>query len=98
MTTRGIASDEIMISGRWETVAGKVRADEVCRRIEDLITNYLVELGKDASGWDRLFVDPSDGRYWELTYPDSQLHGGGPPRLANLAKSEAGVKYGHLKL
>jgi Immunity protein 27 len=43
---------------------------------------------------DVLYVDPSDSRYWELIYPDSQLHGGGPPTLRNLSEAAARKKYG----
>jgi hypothetical protein len=98
MTGPRIASHETEIRGRWIMVGGRVEADDDCRRIDELVAHKLRELGQDATGWDRLFVDPGDGRHWELTYPESELHGGGPPRLRYLQESEARAKYGHLKL
>ncbi|HZN02224.1 MAG TPA: Imm27 family immunity protein [Candidatus Polarisedimenticolia bacterium] len=94
MTAALIASHETEIRGKWNMIGGKVEADDQCLRIEDLVTQHLREVGRDATGWDRLFIDPQDGRYWELTYPESELHGGGPPRLRNLQELEARAKYG----
>ena len=53
-----------------------------------------MKLGGDASGWDVLFRDPTDGRLWELIYPQSEPHGGGPPQLRCLTADEARQKYG----
>ena len=50
------------------------------------------KVATDSSGWDILYKDPRDGRFWELTYPDSSFHGGGPPRLENFSATEAGSK------
>lgn len=66
------------ITGRWIVQAGKVVADENCKRIEKLTSAYLVTLAKDVSGWNVLFQDPSDKSFWELGYPESQMHDGGP--------------------
>ncbi|MBL8340703.1 MAG: hypothetical protein JNL30_04475 [Rubrivivax sp.] len=85
---------ETCLSGRWLLKAGRVVADDVCARIDALVRGHLRELGRDASGWDALFLDPSDGRFWELTYPDSSLQGGGPPRLQCLSATQAREKYG----
>ena len=87
---------EKIVRGQWKLVEGKMEADECCRRIEDLTQRYLHEVSRDESGWDTLYVDPSDGRYWELTYPDSASHGGGSPILACLSRDEARRKYGDL--
>src|SRR5262245_47029775 len=84
--------------GRWELKDGKMVANATSRRIEWLIENQLAELGSDASGWDVLYRDPSDGRLWELTYPQSDSHGGGPPRLTCIDSGEVQRKYGHLKI
>lgn len=89
-----IAPEENEIRGSWRVVGGKVEADANCSRIEQLIESDLREVACDGSGWDILYMDPSDGRYWELTYPESQLHGGGPPTLKQLTKEEARNKYG----
>jgi len=68
--------------------------DDVTKRIYALTKSYLVELGQDASGWETLFRDPKDGRYWERTYPQGELQGGGPPQLICLSADEARKKYG----
>ena len=96
MKTNKISSNEIEIRGNWLFSNGKVIVDEVCVRIEKLICEHLQEIGSDASGWDKLYRDPEDGRYWELTYPESELHGGGPPRLLCLSEEEATEKYRHV--
>lgn len=88
-----IRPDETEIRGAWLDRGGRVEADQNCRRIEHLVHVYLKEVGRDGSGWDILYVDPADGRYWELVYPESQLQGGGPPLLAHIATPEARLKY-----
>lgn len=80
--------------GAWKLVGNTLTADTTAKRIELLTKNFLVELGSDPSGWDVLYRDPSDGRLWELTYPQSESEGGGPPRLTHLSVNEAGKKYG----
>ena len=42
-----------------------------------------------SDGWRILYVDPNDGRYWELTFPRRELQGGGPQRLRLLSKEDA---------
>jgi hypothetical protein len=51
-------------------------------------------MARDSSGWDALYVDPEDGRYWELIYASSEEHAGGPPILTCISKQEASEKYG----
>lgn len=86
---------EICLTGRWLLKDGCVVADDICDRIEELVRLHLREVGRDASGWDALFVDPDDGRFWELIYPDSSLQGGGPPELRHLSVAQAKEKYGN---
>lgn len=40
-----------------------------------------------------LYKDPTDGRYWELTYPNSEGHEGGPLKLTVMSPEEAEFKY-----
>ena len=89
-----IASHEIEITGRLLLSQGRVVGDNACDRIADLTKNYLIELGRDSSGWDALYRDPSDGRFWEMIYPQSEMQGGGPPQLRFLSTDEARRKYG----
>lgn len=89
-----IHPDETEIRGSWTQSGKDVVADDACRRIDQLVSSYLEMVGHDASGWDALYRDPADGRYWELLYPQSDLHGGGPPVLRNVSPEDARSKYG----
>jgi Immunity protein 27 len=89
-----IKPSETVLTGQCILQGGRPVADDVCKRILTLAKSYLVELGRDASGWNALYRDPNDGRYWELIYPQSELHGGGPPQLRCLTAEEARQKYG----
>jgi hypothetical protein len=89
-----ISPGETLLTGKWVEHQGRVRADETCSRIEELVQCHLEELARDTSGWEVLYRDPSDERLWELSYPYSELHGGGPPQLRNIGLEEARAKYG----
>ena len=84
-------STETELIGRWEIVDGRVRSDTTCERIERLTTSYLEKIAasKDSGEWDTLFRDPGDGRYWERSYLQSEMQGGGPPRLSVLSAEKA---------
>jgi hypothetical protein len=56
----------------------------------------LEKLGHDQSGWDTLYRDPATGTFWEVVYPQSQRHGGGPCQLNEIASSIASTKYSAL--
>ena len=92
-----IQPNETIITGAWNVLDGRAVADEAARRIEELVHSYLRFIGTDESGWDRLYQDPADKRYWELSYPEGHLHGGGPPQLRVIVASEARQKYGYIE-
>lgn len=69
-------------------------ADDACVRIDWLVKSRLERLAKDASGWETLYRDPQDGRFWEHTYPQGHMHGGGPPQLKVVSSDVAISKYG----
>ena len=73
--------NEHQLIGKWEYIDGKAEADSIANRIEYLIKNVLVKVSSTDDGWTILYQDHKDGRYWELTYPNSDWHGGGPPML-----------------
>lgn len=91
-----IQPTEIQLTGKWESRNGRSIADATCERINELVRSHFTQLGSDANGWDVLYCDPDDGRLWELTYPQSGLHGGGPPQLRCLTLDEAKAKYGSI--
>jgi hypothetical protein len=88
-----VGKDETLIVGTWKLVGGKLVADEACERIAYLVKSYLVKVSTDVTGWDFLYKDPQSGKYWELTYPQSELHGGGPPKLEMITVEAARGKY-----
>lgn len=88
-----IATTEMRIIGKSMLVDGRMSSDEAERRIDELVSTCLRYVAVDWSGWDKLYQDPTDGRYWELTYPQSHLHGGGSKELRCIDKSDASLKY-----
>ena len=65
----------------------------IASRIAWLTSEVLTPVGRSADGWDTLYLDPADGRHWEHTYPQSELQGGGPPRLACVSLDAVRSKY-----
>lgn len=62
-------------------------------RIKWLTGQVLVLVGiEKKGGWEKLYRDPNDGRYWLLTYPFGELQGGGPPELIHRQLSESDIK------
>lgn len=88
-----LKSEETILKGSWKLVGDSMVADSVSERIEWLITEYLIQIGEDESGWNKLFQDPEDNRYWELTYSESETHGGGAPQLESISIQEADKNY-----
>lgn len=86
---------ETELNGSWIIQDGDVVADKVCIRISTLTKKYLQQVGTDQSGWDQLYLDPEDGRLWELLYLQSELEGGGPPTLRVVSLEGAKAKYGY---
>ena len=86
--------NEIVVTGNWVVLKnGSVVSDDACRRIEWLVEMQLERLAADPSGWETLYRDPRDGRLWEYTYPQSGMHGGGPPQLLVISPEVAATKY-----
>jgi hypothetical protein len=82
------ATEETEITGAWVLADGRVVANADCRRIERLTTGYMEKVA--GGGWTTLF---RDGRLWELDYPQSEMHGGGPPRLRSITEADASARY-----
>jgi hypothetical protein len=68
------------IVGKWIFEDGKIIADSNCQFIKSMIENDLKEIKVSEDGWTKQYED-KNGIIWELTFPESDLHGGGPPKL-----------------
>ena len=88
-----LKADETQLVGSWKMVDGRMSEDETCKRITALVRDQLEPLATADGGWGKLFRDPSDNRFWELTYPVSGTHGGGPPTLNVISEGAARRKY-----
>jgi len=63
---------------------------------EQEITDALTQMRKiahDPSGWQTLYRDGS-GELWEVTYPNSAMHGGGSRELTRISGENAATVYG----
>jgi Immunity protein 27 len=91
-----LRADETNLNGAWVTVGGQMIADATCRQIEWLTKHYVRKITDSSrpEGWETAYQDPKDGRYWEKTYPQSEMHGGGPPRPHVLTTDEYSRRYG----
>jgi hypothetical protein len=93
--SEGLRSTDELLVGSWlETTSGVTR-DETCKRIEWLVQHSLEHVADHpgSGAWESLFRDPADGRYWERSYPQGQMHGGGPPALRHVTEQEVNTKY-----
>ena len=88
-----IKPEELVLEGSWITVSGNVVEDENCKRIWYVTSQILEKIGDSKDGWRQLFIDPKDNRLWELDFPHSDQHGGGPPRLSVVKKSDIEDNY-----
>jgi hypothetical protein len=79
--------------GKWIYQNGVMKKDDITQQIEWFINNHLKKITTDNTGWDVLFQDPDDERFWQLTYTQGELQGGGPPMLTCISRDEAKSKY-----
>jgi len=49
--------------------------------IDDMLQNKLEKVRSDERGWTTVCRHRDTNELWELSYPQSDLHGGGPRRL-----------------
>lgn len=88
-----LTANENELIGNLIFEEGKMSGDPVTQRIGWLISNQLEKITTDISGWDVLYKDNSDQRFWELTYRSTEMQGGGPPNLTCILKEKAKLKY-----
>lgn len=84
---------ETELVGSWIQKNGSMVADDVSKRIDYLIENKLKKVASSDDGWDQLYIDMQDSRYWELSHPENDYHGGGAPLLKHLSLDEVKNKY-----
>ena len=89
-----IDGNETLIEGNWEFVDGRMIPNSAVKRIRSLINDELTKIAVASSGWETLYRDPHDGRFWELTYLHGEMHGGGPESLRFIDVHGAEQKYG----
>jgi len=53
-------------------------------QIDGLLSNDLIEVAAANDGWRKLYRHRVTGSLWELSYPQGEMHGGGPRRLREL--------------
>jgi hypothetical protein len=68
----------------WLGDGAQVRAAGDHAEIERLLSTELKKIGEADDGWRLLFQRASDETFWELSYPQSGLQGGGPRLLKQL--------------
>jgi len=90
-----IRPDEQKITGEWIEIEDGVSKDEICNRIEYLSENYLEKVAVDETSWEILSRDPNDGRFWVKSFPQNEMHGGGPPELQVIEAAEAQKKFSY---
>lgn len=91
-----LKENEKLLKGGWIIKNGKISIDSITERIEYLIFNCLKKIQDSSDGWDMLYKDPNDSRYWELVYIESESHGGGAPTLRLISKERIEEKYDFL--
>ena len=84
---------ETELVGKWELQGGRITGDAAEKRISWLVMNSLKRIAFTQGGYEILYQDPTDGRYWELTFPTPRGHGTGPQKLSLLTRRAALEKY-----
>lgn len=96
--SRKPSSTETCLVGSWVENGKSVVQDSICERIQWLTDSYFEQIAVDGDNWSALYKNPKDGNYWELTYPQSHMHGGGPPKLERIFEEDANTRYNVRKL
>ncbi|WP_425265694.1 Imm27 family immunity protein [Terrihabitans rhizophilus] len=73
----------------WVLRNGRVCAEGDSAEISALLKGSLVHVAYADGGWRSLYQHRGTNRFWELTYPNSHMHGGGPRRLRELELAHA---------
>ncbi|RYM33505.1 hypothetical protein ERX46_11240 [Brumimicrobium glaciale] len=68
------------IDGKWIEINGALKADSNCKLIAEMLQNDLKVIESSEDGWTQK-LEGKNNEIWKLTYPQSHLQGGGPPKL-----------------
>jgi hypothetical protein len=94
MNALELQPEEPELIGSFVDDQGVIRSDESADRIRWLTSNSLrkVAVSPTYGAWETLFVDPRDGRYWEQTFPHSEMHGGGAAQAQVSLSGRSSIK------
>jgi Immunity protein 27 len=65
----------------WYSEDGKMTARGDAKAIDEMLATKLEKIRVDPVNWIVVFRHRDTNQLWELRYPQSELHGGGPRRL-----------------
>lgn len=88
-----LSPNESVLIGEIFFHDGKITHNEAVDRIRFLTQQVLEKIASSSDGWELLYIDPSDKRYWELSYQHGELQGGGVPKLTFISKEDVLKKY-----
>jgi len=55
---------------------------------------YLIQRKVDDVSWQVLWQNPQTNEFWKEYFPESELHGGGPPEFVKITEQEAKAEFG----
>jgi len=67
----------------WVSRDGNMCAEGDAKTIDDLLAQSL-RVRRSGDGWTSLYRHHATGEFWELSYPQAEMHGGGPRRLVKV--------------
>jgi hypothetical protein len=72
------------LTEHWVVQGSSVSAEGDAAKIDALLSAELIKLSATDGGWRTLYRHRLTGGLWELSYPQGEMHGGGPRRLRQL--------------
>jgi hypothetical protein len=86
--------EETELRGFWIDLGSSMTPDAWWERITILTREFLELVATSSDETARLYRDPADGRFWELTGVAPQMKDGGPPLLTCIGTERARERYG----
>ena len=87
-----LQAHETSLEGHWLKQNDENVPDEIQQRIRWLVGTQLTIVSPKSGGWEVLYRDERDGRYWELTFADI-AQGGGPWKLTAVSNEYVTKHY-----